>query len=553
MTDPQSFPGEPWPRGSRLVQLRPRSKQPYPGASGHAHLAAVADADFVHVAGANVGIVLDAMYLAVDIDRPADPGGAAWIAHLAGLGTWQQTTPRQHATPADRARAPSGRHFLFRTPPGWCGRNGKVYGEGGAVVGDLKCRGYIVAPGCAIVCDDGQERAYELVCGADPVPAPDWLLALASGSQTPAGPGGLERDAIPPSEHDNFLASLGGFLRARHGLSETGLATAMRVAAQHLLQDVDPARPYTDVDFTRLARSCAKLEAATPDVGPLAPETWVSGGSVDLVRKPVEWIVRHFVPRGELVMLFGAGGKGKSSWLSWLAAEETRLRADGRVAFFGVEEPFSRFLWRAVLAGADRERLFAPLDASRMLFPRDAPALRRAIELSRCSLVIVDSIYTHFEAVAGLNTAERARRSLGPLAEIAQQTGCTIVGNFHENKSGDYLGSTEMGNVGRMLLHAQRPGAGPLTIEVSKTNFVDPGYRLAFGGRTVPARDPLSGAIQYERLENGTLVPLEFVIPERWADEQMAQEPPAALDVDTLPEPKASKRPPRTSRDAEVR
>lgn len=501
--------------GSRLLQLRPGAKQPYGGAQGNAHLGAVVDRDFVPT-GKNIGIVLDGMWLLVDIDKPADPVALRWIQELEKLATWKQHTPRQHATPEQRASNPHAIHYLFAAPAGLLehgAKNSKVIGaDGKTPVADIKVRGYLVAPGSEIQCDDGILREYVLVQGVAPVAAPTWLVDFAKQDQRQKTQGdGTGVDAIPSGFHDDFLVSVAGFLRRNWGMSEGGIAKHLPQLLP-ALDGYDPMRPYTTHDMERIARSASRLDLPQPTAGPLVPENWLTGDNIDLVGPPVEWWLRHFVPKGELVMLFGKGGIGKSSWASWFASEVTRL--GGSFVFFGVEEPFKRFLWRAVLSGADRKHLFSPADAGRIRLPRDMDMLKRAISISGAQVVYFDSIMSHFEHLQGLNIAERTRLCLAPLAEIAQETGATVICVFHENRAGEFMGSAEMENVGRYVLGAKREAKGPLTIEVTKTNFVQPDYKLSYTAKTVKAIDPLTGKVQYERLEDGTLAPYELTIPE---------------------------------------
>lgn len=505
-----------WPSGSRLLQLRPMAKQPYGGATGHAHLGAVLDADFVP-AGRNVGIVLDGMFIAVDIDQPHDPVAQDWMAQMVQLGTWQQATPREKAQPADRALNPHGHHWLVAVPPGYAGGNSEIVGAHGQHVGDVKARGYIVAPGSSITCIDGVEREYQMVNPRFPAAAPPWLLKYAASShrQAPgAAPAGVagERDAIPSGSHDDFLASLGAFLRTSHGLSEAGLRKAL-TAAHGLLDGIDTRRPYTEADFARIARSCVNLDAGVRDSGALMPSAWRSGRQVALVQPPVEYWIRGFVPKGRLIMVYGGKARGKSSFGSLLASDVTK--AGGGFAPVLVEETFEDFLWRAVLAGADRDRIFAPVGASGIQLPRDAGALQQAIELSNVDVIWFDSIYSHFESnTGGLNMAERTRRCLTPLSEICHRTGKTIIAVFHENKMKEFLGSVEMVNVARTVLHVSRDDrGGPMYLNVAYTNLRKPDHQLTFGVNYQPAVDPETGEVQYERLDDGTLAPFEIGVP----------------------------------------
>lgn len=494
------------------------------------------DAEFVPV-GRNVGIVLDGMYIAVDIDKPADPTAQQWIEQMLMLGTWQQATPREKASAEDRAAVPHGQHWLVSVPPGFAGTNAKIVNAEGREVGDVKSKGYIVAPGSSIVCIDGVEREYVLLNPHNPVPAPPWLLQFASragGAVAGPAPAGsyAERNAIPSGGHDDFLASLGAFLRTRHGLSEVGLRTALEAAAKGgLLEGIDPRRPYTEHDFARIARSCVSLGAAVVDSGPLVPSAWRSGSTVQLAGAPVDWWERGFFPKGRLVMLYGAKGKGKSTLGSDLATTVTKR--GGAFAPILVEETFQDFLWRAVLAGADRDRIYSPHDGGRIQLPRDAVALQQAIEMSNVDVIWFDSIYSHFESnTGGLNMAERTRRCLSPLAEICHRTGKTIVAVFHENKMGDFLGSVEMVNVGRVALRASRGDTGPMYLTVVESNLRKPDYQLAYGIEYKQAVDPLTGDTQMERLDDGTLIPFEIGVPVRLGRSALKPDPPEDVMLD---------------------
>lgn len=513
------------------MQLRPSEKVPYGGTTGHARLGAVVDASFVPV-GRNVGIVLDGMFIAVDIDHPSDPVAQSWMAQMDTLATWQQATPRAKATPEDRAANPRGHHWLVAVPPGWTGNTQHIFGEHGQHVGDVIVNGYIVAPGSAITCADGIEREYVLLNPRFPAPAPPWLLTYAAqphrqaGAAAPAG----ERDQIPSGEHDDFLASLGAFLRTRHGMGESGLQKAL-AAASVLLRDVDPRRPYTDADYARIARSCANLGAQVIDSGPLMPSAWRSGAQVALVQPPVDWWERGFFPKGRLVALYGAKGKGKSTLGGWTATRVTQ--AGGTFAPILVEETEQDFLWRAVLAGADRDKIFFPSQAGSIQIPRDANALQQALEMSKVDVVWFDSVYSHFGATPGMNAAERARACLTPLAEICKRTGITIVIVFHEKKEADiYLGSVEMVNVARVVLRATRSGSGPMYLDVTESNLRKPDYKLAFGVEYRQAIDPLTNDVQMERMPDGSLAPYEVGVPVMKGHEALIPDVPEELVID---------------------
>lgn len=380
-------------------------------------------------------------------------------------------------------------------------------GPTGEVFGDIKSLGYVVGPGSVV---DG--RPYEMVSEMEPADAPQWLLDMATRKErivehTP------ERAGIPNGEHDAFLVSLAGWLRSRHRLSEEAIRSVLP-GATAALEGVDDSRPFTNRDFDRIARQAAKWEPS-PEAMRLLPLGVESAADMELVGPPIEWVVHGFVPSAEVVLMYGKGGVGKSSMGSWLAAEVTKR---GKTfALMATEESASRFIGRAVLAGADRSLMYNVRDAGRLVLPRDAEEIRTIVLMLGLNVLYVDAIYTHFEHKEGQNEAIRARGALAPLADIAHETGCSIFGVFHANKAGLYLGSVEMEDVARCLLLAERPVKGAvLSVKVAKTNFPHPQRILRLEG--VEQDFTIDGLTQYEIMEDGEERPMKIVVPRRLDD-----------------------------------
>jgi hypothetical protein len=158
-----------------------------------------------------------------------------------------------------------------------------------------------------------------------------------------------------------------------------------------------------------------------------------------------------------------------------------------------------------------------------MGFPRDAEKLRGIIEELQLDFLYFDAIYDHFQATEGLHAGERTRQALSSLAKVAGDTGCTIMGTFHTNKSGEFMGSTEMENVSRVLLKATRndqPGS-PLNVWVKKSNFKHPDFALAFALDESTIADPATGEVQKEEDKDGNMVPAKLSFARRIADVQL--------------------------------
>lgn len=496
--------------GALLFPLPPGSKAPYTGTGRHAHKEAVTYDNLLLRPTENYGISLDKQFLVVDFDREDT---TAWKSKMA---------------PTLRTKTRRGEHWVYSTPEGYIGQNKKF------PAGDVKCNGYIVGPGSVV-----EGNVYLIIDPRLPEPAPQWLLDYCSNKHTEEVPasGGEEHEVIPDGGRDNALASIAGSLR-KHGLSERAIKRNLWLLVENGVVEQPEGREVTYGDVKRIARSIAS-KSTDPGLGLISTGGITYGNEVDLVLPPVRWWVRGFVPRGELVMIYGPGGIGKSSFASWLAVEVTKKK--GRLLFVGVEEPFSRFLWRAYLAGVNRSLVCALDRATGFQLPRDIPKLKEIIENSGIDVVYLDSIYSHFESIQGQNSAERARRCLGPLAALAQETGATILATFHENKGGDFLGSVEMVNVARCVLRASRKGKGPLVVSAKKTNLLDPGFAMTFVGVKKPMVDAETGEVQLEEDDEGNMGVMDIVIAERGENRVSEDEALDTVDVDEVVRPGGSK------------
>jgi hypothetical protein len=485
------------PPSARCFALRPGLKTPW---TLHAHLEAVAKSDFLPLD--NYGISLDRQWLLVDFDGEGAEVDR-WVAKLPP--TWMQQTRRG----VHRLYAMPGGHDTTRI------KNRKIIDVDGTtgrqrIVGDVKVHGYLVGPGSVV---DG--HVYTVLDAREPQPVPAWLLDVVAddGETELVGLTTVERDRIEIGANDDELARMAGWWR-RQGFTAGAIEKMLLGIMRCGVLEQDPARGlYGPADAARIARSAASWAAGEDGLSEplIAPAGWVWGDTMTVTQEPIKWWLTDFVPQGELVLLFGEGGVGKTTLVAWLAAQVTL--AGGTVAHVGVEDPFWKFLAKVVLCGGQRERVASIPAGSRLRFPRDAAAIGEALREAGVGLLYLDSIYTHFEAQAGQNAAERARTALGPLAEVAQASGATVLGTFHERRSdGSFLGSAEMVNVCRSLIHVTRPQGRPLRAEVVKTNApLAPDYYLEFPAKTVPWED--GGRKQLQVSDTGEVTAVTLTLP----------------------------------------
>ena len=460
------------PKGALLVQLKRRRKQP-DAARGQSVVAVLAS-DFVPKTGQNIGIFLDGNFVAVDIDEPDHPNLAEWLDKLPD--TWQQVTPK-------------GRHLLYRVPVGFIGTNLDKSHIG---FGDIKTKGYIVAPGSEVESAGPGHPAgrYVLTHDRDPAPAPAWLLARlrVDGPREALARGGAERDAILDGERDNALVALAGAMR-RQGYSESAMAAMLGAIVESGVVEQPPGREVTDLDVARIAQSIARKPVGefTPEIAFL-PAQWETNEHVKQP-EPLEWIMPGFIPAVGLTVLYGDGKIGKSSFASLIAANVTKKN---KIAVFigSGEETFEQFAYRANLSGALPGLIVSWPASVLFALPKSIAVLEESIKmLKTVAFVYIDALYAHFSDTPGLHAGERARANLQALALMAINQNISVLGTIHENKSGDILGSKEMRNVARSLIHATRKEHDDFVIRSKGSNGFASDFGVSFPGKAVPLFD----------------------------------------------------------------
>lgn len=238
----------------------------------------------------------------------------------------------------------------------------------------------------------------------------------------------------------------------------------------------------------------------------------------------VSWLWRDRIPAGELSILGGDGGLGKSTFLALLAAEVTRGKARGLtgtaqvVVALGEDDPSRVLAARYRAAGADMSRvhvLAAEDDGgeSPVVLPDDLGALRTEVERLRPDLVIVDPVSAHLSGAVDMHRDAGKggmRQVLNPLGRLAQTTGATVVCAVHLRKgagpASDLLGGTKaLRNAARnVLILAAHPESrdgdddrddGRRIVGHDKSNYGPRQPSLAATVETVPALDADGAAL----------------------------------------------------------
>lgn len=185
--------------------------------------------------------------------------------------------------------------------------------------------------------------------------------------------------------------------------------------------------------------------------------------------RPVQWLWRGRIPVGELVLLGGREGTGKSSYCAHVAAQLTRGILDGdaygkprRVLYVGTEDSWEHTIApRLIAAGADLSfvgRFDVEVDGETEIavLPDDLEEFRAAICENDVAAVILDPLMDLLSMSLDSHKERDVREALRPLVAIAHDTGAVFLSIVHFSKGqGDVAslitGSGAFKNVARAV------------------------------------------------------------------------------------------------------
>jgi hypothetical protein len=164
--------------------------------------------------------------------------------------------------------------------------------------------------------------------------------------------------------------------------------------------------------------------------------------------RPVHWAWTERIPNGALTVIPGREGIGKSLLLAWLAAQITRGTLPGvfygqprPVIYAATEDSWSHTIGpRLYAAGADLDRVYR-VDVEQdgkidqLTLPSDTSALAHEIRQLGVALLAADPLLSLIHAGIDTHRDRDLRTALEPLARLADETKCAVVGLAHFNKS----------------------------------------------------------------------------------------------------------------------
>jgi hypothetical protein len=182
-------------------------------------------------------------------------------------------------------------------------------------------------------------------------------------------------------------------------------------------------------------------------------------------RRPVEWLVPHWIPLGKVVTLDGDPGLGKSTLLLDIAARVSshgisftgKQGATGNVVLISAEDNAEDTIRPRLEAAANLDRIteithvtFAGKDRPIEL-PADIELIESIVAETDARLLIIEPLAA-FLAGADANKDQDIRRVLYRLSKVAERRDCTTVTMRHLNKSSGgkalYRGNMSIGVIG---------------------------------------------------------------------------------------------------------
>lgn len=169
----------------------------------------------------------------------------------------------------------------------------------------------------------------------------------------------------------------------------------------------------------------------------------------EVLLEPTLWVWKYYIPAGQLILLAGQAGCGKTTLVLLIASIMTRggLWPDGTrfdvpcdVLCWSGEDSNAGLKARLVASGADLRRIrfvgdVGALGEARSFDPASDMALLQAAAESSPSvprLLIIDPIVSAVSGDSHKNA--EVRRSLQPVVDFARTIGCAVIGITHLSK-----------------------------------------------------------------------------------------------------------------------
>jgi archaellum biogenesis ATPase FlaH/DNA-binding transcriptional ArsR family regulator len=238
-----------------------------------------------------------------------------------------------------------------------------------------------------------------------------------------------------------------------------------------IFQDNDEAGRKQSEFITESLKGIARTRVIVPsskEKGDLT-DYFQDGGTVEglfksrlqtvaqIEEQEVHWLIDGYIPKGQITLLAGDGGEGKTAvWCNLVAGITTGKRtildcdnpfdADAEnVLFFSSEDSVPKVLKKRLRnAGADENRIkfidMADAYFSKIKF--NSVELEEIIEEERPSLVVFDPLQSFIPADVQMGSRNAMRQTIAPLVVMGEKYGTTFLIVMHTNKKTNAFGRT---------------------------------------------------------------------------------------------------------------
>lgn len=171
--------------------------------------------------------------------------------------------------------------------------------------------------------------------------------------------------------------------------------------------------------------------------------------------KRVRWVWKNRAAVGEITIIAGREGIGKSTFISTLAAQITIGTLDGEylgkpksIIYIASEDSWNHTICpRMIVAGADMSKVMhIAIDpdsgaVGNPVIPKDCPELVKLAQKIDAGAIMFDPLLSCIDDSIDVNKPQSLRTALEPLRRAAERAGCAIFALNHMNKTtgGDML------------------------------------------------------------------------------------------------------------------
>ena len=316
-----------------------------------------------------------------------------------------------------------------------------------------------------------------------------------SGSVLPEG-------KIPEGTRDETLFKYGCYLRGVCGKDMEFIRDELFRINE---EKCDPPLPDEQVrQKIHQIDKYARAGGAEEDFGNYHPAELIC--AADVPDEDPRFILSPYIPEGQLTLIQGNPGDGKTAFACKLAAlvstgsDLLGLPCEkGNVLMLSVEDDMSTLKKRFVASGGDVNRFFFASSAAGLTF--NSAEIERYIQEKDIRVVFFDPFQAFLGAKVDMNRANETRPVLAGLKETAYRNSCGVVIVCHLNKAGKdglaiqrALGSMDIPGACRSVLHV-----GRLDEDQDKRLVVHVKSSNAKEGRTIQFSIIKDGGVKLEK------------------------------------------------------